>query len=192
MEGTEELLFFPKEYSISQEDIDLTTPHLKKIELSKKEDLFQPHDSCNGLYLLKSGLLRIYSYSDGNDITVAFLKEGDYYTDFASIFTKSPCNFMVQAIENTTIIYFPYNKLLETYKISHSIESFGRQMVERAFLHTLQTFSIIRQGKPMISYENFEKENPEFANRIPLKHLASFLGITPESLSRIRKRRLSS
>lgn len=182
---------FSSEYlNIPDEDYKLVLPYIKVKNYQKKEQWMLEGNVYYELYFVLDGLSYVYKNLNGSICTSSFLKPNDFFIDFNSILTKSPSDLNAQCIEDTTLLTIPYEVLEHAYQKSHAISNFGRMMFQRAFADYIQLTSSI-QKTPKQSYETFIAENPNLVNKIPLKILASFIGVTPESLSRIRKRIVS-
>lgn len=149
-------------------------------------------EKCKDVYFVIEGLFRIYNLKDGNEINMAFMSEVEFFTDYESLVSYENCKCYIESIEKTRMLLLPYDKLLEGYDKSHMLERLGRLMVERAMTNMISLNNSAANIKAEQKYIEFEENNKELVNRIPLKHLASFIGITPESLSRLRKSRLES
>lgn len=142
------------------------------------------------LYFVQAGLLRYY-YVDpetGDDRTGQFFDEGAVVTDAASFLTGAPATQTVEAVEASTILTVPKAALMRAYDEDHAIERFGRKMVEGGFLGSQRRAANLLNLSPDERYRHFVETRPGIARRVPQYLLASFLGITPESLSRIRGR----
>lgn len=174
------------------EDVEPMIPEIQYMEFDKKEIILGTNQKCKGIYYIIDGLFRIYTTKDGVEVNVEFISENDFFTEYESLMTDSNCNWTFETIEKTRILFLPYDKLLKAYDKSHMLERLGRLMVERAFRQYFTRNNSTSNLKTEQRYLEFESQFPSIANRIPLKHLASYLGITPESLSRIRKSRVKS
>lgn len=176
---------------LSEMDEELVLPHLTTKTLKKKELLLESGQYCKKLWFVHTGLLRAFRVEQGDELNLGFVAEQQFYTDFESIFTGDCCSYTTQALENTVLIEIPYERMLAAYEQSHAIEHLGRLMVERAFMLNIRSNRPANVLSPMERYERFLQEEPELANRVPLKILASHLRMAPETLSRIRKRRFN-
>ncbi len=177
---------------LKMEDVIDLIPFIELLEYDKKETVLGQGDKCKGLYFVIDGLFRLYQLPDATDRSCGFMGENEFYVDFESLILNKECTFFIETIEPTRMFFIPYDKLLLAYNCSHMLERFGRVMTERALVMLLKQTTVISKLKSEEKYANFEKENKILASRIPLKHLASYIGITPESLSRIRKARVKS
>lgn len=191
-ELTQFLGFINRFVLLTQSDVDPMTPEIKIIEYNKKETILGFNQKCKGIYFVVEGLFRIYVLKEGNEINVSFMSENDFFTDYESLMTDTNCKCGLEAIEKTRVLFLPYDKLIESYDKSHMLERLGRLMVERAFATYIARNNSKSNRKTEQKYIEFESQNPQMVNRIPLKHLASYFGIAPESLSRIRKSRVQT
>lgn len=147
-------------------------------------------DVAELLFFVESGLLRYY-YIDaesGDERTGQFFDEGAVVTDAASFLTGAPATQTVEAVEASVVLTIPRAALLRGYDEDHAIERFGRKMVEGGFLGSQRRAANLLNMSPDERYSHFVENRPAIARRVPQYLLASFLGVTPESLSRIRGR----
>ena len=191
-ELTQFLEFINSFVPLTHADVAPMITEIELMEFDKKETILRTDEKCKGIYFVLEGLFRIFQLKDGVEVNSEFMSENDFFTDYESLMNDSNCICEVEAIEKTRVLFLPYAKLLESYDKSHMLERLGRLMVERAFVTFISRGNATANLKTEQKYMEFESQNPHLANRIPLKHLASYFGITPESLSRIRKSRFQS
>lgn len=138
---------------------------------------------------IKSGLMRVYVINeDGEEVTLFFRKEDHQIAPYDCIFADKPSRMFIEAFEDTTIFEIDHEKLQEFMARHPQYEKarlhFHQKLLMESFLR-LEKFILL---PPLQRYQHFVKENPDLAQRVPDKYIASILGITPGSLSRIRKR----
>lgn len=138
---------------------------------------------------IKSGLMRAYIINeDGEEITMFFRKEDHQIAPYDCIFANKPSRMFIEAFEETTLYEIDHERLQEFMKRHPQYEKarmhFHQQLLMECFTR-LEDFIIL---PPLQRYQNFIKQNPDLVQRIPDKYIASVMGITPGSLSRIRKR----
>lgn len=138
--------------------------------------------------LYRAGSLRSFHLKDGEDITQTFFFAGNYATDYESFLTQRPSAVYIQAMEDTEVIQCHYDDLQKLYAASHTGERLGRLIAENIFLGLSLRNRHFLLDDPETRYLALMKERPKVIAHIPLKHIASYLGIKPESLSRIRAR----
>ena len=165
-------------------------PHVEYKEYNKNDSILSTHQRCKGIYFASEGLFRVYSLKDGVEVNVSFMKENEFFTDYESLMTGNNCKLGLEAIEPTKIFFLPYEKLLESYDKSNMLLRLRRLMVERSLANLISMANSSTNLKAEDKYSDFVANNKDLVQRIPLKHLASFIGIAPESLSRLRKARI--
>lgn len=141
---------------------------------------------------LAKGLVRYYINHEGDHKTYEFAQENNFIGNYESFLSKTPSTKIIQALEDCEIFYITYENLQLFYKSVQQGERFGRIVIESVFLQTLQALSSIYTDTPEVRYEQFIKRHPDLQQRISQYHIASYVGVKPQSLSRIRKRILSS
>ena len=170
---------------------DITELRAKSHNLSipSKTILLEEGKVAETLYLIRKGCLRLFFYNDGKDITFQFFFEGDFVASFDSLYKRTPSFFYLESIEPTALTAI---KRDDFYKIIDNDISL-RQLYEDKLInrfHTYQQLFLSRiKNTPQQRYEELLKEYPNIIKRVPLHYIASYLGITPVSLSRIRNRR---
>lgn len=162
---------------------------LEKITVVKnyeKNEIIQNIGSkCKTVYLVKSGCARIFYYKDGNDITEHFAFENELIVRVESLFTGKPTSKGIQAIDNTTIISIDSESLFRLYDIHHDIERLFRILFEREYVNTVKRIESLQFKSAKERYIEL-LETTDYVQKIPLKYIATYLGITQVSLSRIR------
>lgn len=146
-------------------------------------------DVATNLFVVLKGCLRSYFVKEnGDDITFQFFVEGQRVSSFESAMTGTPSRLNIDAIENSTIGFVKISRLVRMAGESDAArENFNRFLVSRLIYYMQQHTSFILDS-PEKRYIRLVKESPELVSRLPQKYIASYLGITPVSLSRIRSR----
>lgn len=157
--------------------------------VAKNEDLQPIGHTCRNIYFIKEGLLRIYYLKEGNDITESFEVENAILARADSLFDASPSRKGIQAIEPTTVIAINSAQLFALYDQYHDIERLFRKLFEKAYVQTVNRLESLQFYTAEERYNNLVKSAAQIIQRAPLKHIASFLGITQVSLSRIRSKK---
>lgn len=140
---------------------------------------------CRTVYLVKTGGARIFYYKDGNDITEHFAFENELIVRAESLFTGNPTSKGIQAIDDTTLLAIDSEKLFQLYDQHHDLERLFRLIFEREYVHTVKRLESLQFKSARERYLEL-LETTDFVQKIPLKYIASYLGITQVSLSRIR------
>jgi CRP/FNR family transcriptional regulator, anaerobic regulatory protein len=157
-------------------------------KLKKKEYLMQEGQICNKITFINSGCIRCFYNVDGGENTIQFFFNDSWYTDYASFLTGNPTMENMQALENSEVVQVKKNDLYKLYESMPIFERVGRVFAENAFLSVSQLNQMKTNEEPEIRYLNLLKTRPELTQQIPQHYIASYLGIKPETLSRIRKR----
>ncbi|SJZ39633.1 cAMP-binding domain of CRP or a regulatory subunit of cAMP-dependent protein kinases [Chitinophaga eiseniae] len=141
----------------------------------------------NFIYFLHTGATRNYFIRDGKEFTVDFQFEGDMVTAYYSLITREPSTVFIELLEDASIVAIPFRFLQEFYNKHHHGERIGRLIAEYQYAKRLRKEMELLSLTAEERYVQLLERNPALVQQISVKHLSSFLGIQPESLSRIRK-----
>ncbi len=158
--------------------------------IRRKDKFVTEGKVCKEVAFILSGSFRYYQTIDGKEITTFFSFEYNWVSAYNSFLKQQPSHVTVEAIENAEILVIQYNDLQWLYKHHPSIELFGRYIAEYLVSCLEERLHSMLLKTPEERYIKAIEDNGEHIHRIPQHYIASFLGITPESLSRIRKRRM--
>jgi CRP-like cAMP-binding protein len=160
--------------------------------LSKGSYLLEPGQVVEHLYFIDFGLLRYYNIDNetGEERTGQFFDAGTVYTDVKSFVTQAPSRQFIQALESSAILCIPRKVIYDLYSSEHALERFGRLMIEQALIGSQQRTSDMMSQSIEQRYLDLMSRRQDLVQRIPQYLLASYLGVTPEALSRIRRRAL--
>lgn len=155
--------------------------------IKKDEIVLAEGNVCQHLYFVETGLLRFYINKDGNDITKFFTESPYFFTSQASFNTQKPATENIQAIEQSIVWQISYQQTNELFNLK-SWADFARKITQEVQFFTEEILEDIQTETAAFRYERMLENNPNLLQRIPLKYLASYFGIAPQSLSRIRKK----
>jgi CRP-like cAMP-binding protein len=158
------------------------------LKLNKKEHWMQRGDVCNEIAFIAHGCIRTYYTKQQIDRTSQFFFENTWYTDYESWLSKQPVAVSVQALEPSYLLIIPFRELERLYVANPKFERLGRLMAENTIIHIRNRNLSLLNDNPEERYLRLIKERPKVVARIPQHIIASFLGIEPETLSRIRKK----
>jgi CRP-like cAMP-binding protein len=161
---------------------------LKKVELAKGELLATEGKVCQYVYFLEKGCLRGYYNLDGKEVTYWFAFENNFVTSFFSFITRKAGIENIQVLEDCTLWAISYEDLQKLYGKHSDIERLGRIMHERYYVMLEERFVSNHFKEAKERYDNLMTNAPHILQRVPLGHVASYLGITQETLSRIRNK----
>src|SRR5690606_35885242 len=177
--------------SFSDESWKLLQPALTQKEFKKNEFLLKEGQVCNSLFYINSGFCKSYYDIDGVVKNTGFFFENEIATNINSFGSGQKSEFNIVACEPLTAIVFDKDKLFQASKQTNEIETLGRNFI-RLFATKQEEFStLFKLYSAQERLEYLETKYPEMIQRVSLSQLASFLGVARETLSRIRKRRLS-
>ena len=180
---------FDKILKITDEDWDIFESILETKKLKKKEYLLKQGQICRGIYFLSKGIIRTFhTNDDGKEINTAFYFQNDFLREIESMTNNIPSQKNIQAVENSTVFYIDKAKLTTLYEKSEFYQKLGRMILEKLTISEQKYSSFLTTYSPKKRYLYILENRPELIERIPLQYLASYLGISRESLSRIRKR----
>ncbi len=178
--------------TITEEEWQLHQALLLRRFLKKGEFLLRGGEVCNHVTFINKGHFRSFNIIDGDDITFNFAFEGNYVTDYTSFVSRRPSTDYIVAMDDAEILQLKYEDLQAAYEKSPVWQKFGRLMAEFVLIHISQRNKGLLFNTPEERYLNLMKERPKVFERVPQQYIASYLGIKPESLSRIRKRLMES
>lgn len=178
--------------SINDEEQKAFLSILEVKVFKKKEFLLQEGKICNKITFVNNGIMRLFYTVEGVENTIQFFFGESWYTDYASFLTGLPTIENMQALEESEVVQIKKNDLYELYHTMPIFEKVGRIFAENAYLSVSQLNQMKTNEEPEVRYINLLKTRPELVQQIPQHYIASYLGIKPETLSRIRKRILIS
>jgi len=166
-----------------------TVKSLFKEKHYKKGDFFLEEGRiCKHVGFVAKGLMRFYINHDGEEKTYGFSKENDYVCNYESFLPQKPSTKIIQALEDSLLFVISYDDLQILYRSVSEGERFGRIAIEAVFIQMLKDLSSFYTETPQLRYDRFLRNHPDLQQRISQYHIASFVGVKPQSLSRIRKR----
>ncbi|WP_296703741.1 Crp/Fnr family transcriptional regulator [Algoriphagus sp.] len=156
------------------------------IETPKNKHVQEIGQTCRTYYFVTAGLARIYYLKDGIEVTEYFAFENDMIIRAESLFTGNPSKKAIQAIEKTKLIGIPASKLEILFNSFPEIERLFRKIMEASYVSYVNRMESLQFHSAEERYIQLISDFPELLEKIPLKHISSYLGITQVSLSRIR------
>lgn len=137
-------------------------------------------------HFIVKGLARVYYMREGEDVTDYFATEGQFVGAVPALFTGAPSRKAVETVEPSIVMQFSYAEFERLCSVHHDLERAGRKLAVYGFLEIQQRLENMRFLSVRERYEELERKHPGISNRLPLRHIASFLGTTNVSISRIR------
>lgn len=160
-----------------------TTQHLKKEEFFVKQ-----HKVCRHIAFIVKGTLRTYYLNEkAEEITSCFCTENNLTTSYKSFILQQPSNIILQAIEDTQLLVIDYDNLQKLYAKSAVWQTIGRAVAEREYIVMEQYASVLNNETAKEKYLRLLKEQPTVLQKANVEDIASYLGVTRRTLSRIRQ-----
>jgi CRP-like cAMP-binding protein len=178
--------------SLSDKDWALFSKQLKP-KSYKKGDLFvREGQLCNHIGFLNKGIARVFYLIDAKEIT-SYFNAGNrnmFVCSFTSFLSRKASFENVHFLEDSELLMLEHSQLQELYAKSPNIQKLGRLMAEYNYVLSMERIYSLQHSPAIDRYNNMLKIYPGLLNQVPHHYIASYLGITPESLSRIRKKGL--
>lgn len=161
---------------------------LKEQFIPKKEFLLKTGHVSRRVCYVRSGLLRCF-YTVGNeDISAWFMKEQDVIFSVESFLTQQPSTESIQALEDTVVYYISYDELQHIYRHYPEFNFIGRVLTEKYYLLSERRIQSIRMQRSLDRYDHLVAHHPDLVQRVPAKYLATYLGLTEVTLSKIKSK----
>ncbi|HEY1054414.1 MAG TPA: Crp/Fnr family transcriptional regulator [Emticicia sp.] len=163
---------------------------VQSLKVKKKEYILKEGQVCKASYFVEKGCLRMFFVSDkGDELTVNFALENWWLSDYSTLLSQKPSLFYIQAIEPSDLLVLTAEQQEVLSKEVPKIERYFRLILQRAYGASQMRFKHAYNLSREDMYRNFLDLHPEFVNRVPQYMLATYLGLTPEYLSEIRKKK---
>jgi CRP-like cAMP-binding protein len=157
-------------------------------QVPKKFKLTEEGKIAKELYFILKGLVRLYYTKDGEEITGYIFKEHLFASSYDSFLRKVPSIQTLETLEDCDLLVITYNRLQQLYDDVPNMHIVARKVAEQRFINAQLILSSFILDSPEERYRKFEEQHGDLLLRVPHHIIASYLGITPVSLSRIRKR----
>ena len=152
----------------------------------KKTILLKEGEVNNHICMVASGLVRSYYVNEGKEITSRFMDEGFIITSWISFYTRKPGSEFIETLEDTTLTCVHYNDIQNLYNEFPEFNIIGRKQVEYSFYMAELRTRMLRKNTAEEKYKFFLENHPNLLQRVSLKHVATYLGMNEETLSRVR------
>ncbi|WP_420322885.1 Crp/Fnr family transcriptional regulator [Flagellimonas sp.] len=178
--------------TLSEEELSEILVFFDSQTYKKKETLLPEGKLCDKLFFVEKGCLQLYFIDSlGNQKTTQFAMENWWLTDFLAFQKQTPSNFYVETVEKSKVLSISFSKHQELLGKHPKMEKYFRTIYETAYGAALMRIKFINSLSKEEMFCMFRDSFPEFVQRVPQYLLASFLGLTPEYLSEIKKKQLS-
>jgi CRP/FNR family transcriptional regulator, anaerobic regulatory protein len=175
-------------HPIDAEITDALDSSFDIVEVPKRHVLLKEGETCHYLYLVLDGLVRIYHVEEDEEVSSLFVEEKYLFNSPHSFYMQRPGYEYMETLEPTTLARIHYNDLQRLYKTYPELNFIARVITENYFLKTSERLYLLRKKTAEERYRYFIDRYPSLLQRVPLKYIATYLGITMETLSRIRNK----
>ena len=186
------IAYFQNMLPLTEEEVELISSKFQPRLYRKRQFILQEGDVCNVFNFVVSGCLRMYKIDEsGSTHIIQFAIENWWISDMGSFYSMKPSEMCIEAVEDTTVLQIKHDDLLELYKKTTKLDRLFRILVEKSLIGMQQRLLQNLSSDARVRYETFLKQYSTLSNRIPNTYIASYLGITPEFLSKIRNERVT-
>lgn len=182
------LVTYFSQMGIGEKDLQQFTKLLKVKNYKSGETILQKGQTDNHLSFLNKGIVRFYVEKNANDITFDFIFANTFYCHYDSFYSRKPTQFYSEALTDVEILYIDYSSLNNLFTTCEFAKDLTRMAVEKLLEKKVKRELSLLTNTPTERYLNLLQGQPRLLQQIPQKYLAAYLGIVPETLSRIRKR----
>ena len=173
--------------NLSKEEIKILHSSFQTVTKNKNEYLVYEGNKSSYLYFLTKGYVRFFYNEDGNEITTQIYAEKSFITSFESFIKNNPSKENIQCNSDCTLLRISKNQYENLYKEISDWSMFCESVYQDYIMKTAERVNSLQNLSASNRYLNLLQNKPNIALNTPIKHLASYLGIKPQSLSRIRK-----
>jgi CRP-like cAMP-binding protein len=178
--------FITKYVNLSDVELEDITGKFKSKAVKKNNYLLREGDTCKDLVFVQKGCLRLYYLKDDIEVSVWFAFQQSSAIEIYSFISENPSNYFLQAIEDSEVLYLSKTELNKLYQSQPKMQEMMRNFWEDVILNLVNRFTALQTDSAEKRYLDLLNK-PAYLETIPQKYLASFIGVTPTSLSRIRK-----
>ncbi|WP_282126193.1 Crp/Fnr family transcriptional regulator [Marinifilum flexuosum] len=180
--------YIKKFIHLSEEEFELLCDLFSYRKLKKREHLIKAQERCDRIIFTANGYFRFYHWNDkGIEITSDFYFAPSFITSYTSFLIGEPSLVNVQAMESMEVLEISKSDLEKLYVKSRNIETLARKLAEMIAINSERHLFLLLGQTAETRYKELMEKHPQYIQSIPLQYIASYLGITKESLSRIRK-----
>ena len=177
---------------ISDTDLDNALQFYKEMKIKKGDVLVRPEQYVKHFYFLEKGCVCYYTEDDAGIKVMEFFTEGAFFTDLYAYIEEIPSASYLSATESCTIYAILKEDVEHSFDRSHDLERFGRLSMQDGFVQLFRRNNHLKNLSPQDRYQRLLQKRPSLFQRVPQYLIASYLGLTPVGLSKIRKRLASS
>lgn len=173
---------------LSKNDIDKVASTFSIRKLKVNDHFLNLHKIAKEIAFVDSGIMRVYGADlHGNDVTKYFVRENQFFANLESYYSTQPSTDAIQAVTNCELYTITFSVIEKLYVEIPSLYIFVKSITEATLLNKIKDNDFLNFGDSKTKYLEFLRRYPKLVLQVPQQHIASYLKITPQSLSRIRK-----
>lgn len=185
---TEELKKFISNYvTLTATEIDSIVNRFHRKTVKKNVYVLREGQVCKDIIFVQRGCLRLYYVADDIEVSVWFSFQHSSAIEISSFLSGKPTNYFLQAIEDSEVLLLPKTELNKLYRSHSKVQEMMRKFLEDVVLNLIDRFTSLQRDSAEKRYKDLLNK-PGYLEKVPQKYLASFIGVTPTSLSRIRRK----
>lgn len=180
--------YFISNAGIDKEILEKLTSYCNVKKIEKGSFLLKEGDKCQHSFFVEKGLLKQYSIDKkGKEHILQFAPQGWFMSDRESVFFNKPSSYFIQTIEDSTVVFIEEDLLIKLAVEDNNFLRFNNRLLHNHIKNLQKRITLLQSASAEERYLDFIDTYPDILLRVPQTYVASYLGITPESLSRIRK-----
>ena len=172
--------------TMTHDELDILESVLVPMKFAKGDKILAEGDVCKHIYWVVKGLVRQYYFKNGKELTEYMATENTIFMSIESLFKEEPSKQMIHALEPTVIYALPKKELEAVAIRCVNIQMLYRKILEESLIISQRHADMLRFESALDRYRKLVKSNPQLVLRAPLVYIASYLQMTPETLSRVR------
>ena len=176
--------------TMTHEELDMLESILVAKKYAKNEKILAEGEICENIYWIVRGLVRQFYFKNGKELTEYMATENTIVMCIESLFREQPTNLQIMAIEPTILYCLPKARLEAVAMKSVNIQILYRKILEESLILSQKHADMLRFESAIDRYQKLVKRSPQLVLRAPLVYIASYLQMTPETLSRVRTQTL--
>ena len=172
--------------TMTHEELDMLEEILVPLKYNKGEMILREGEVCRSIYFIDKGLIRQFYYKNGKEVTEHLGDDHTIFMCIESLFREQPAKLQIKALEPTILIALPKAELEAVAMKSVNIQILYRKILEESLILSQHHADMLRFESAQDRYQKLVKNQPQLVLRAPLVYIASYLQMTPETLSRVR------